>query len=84
MEKIDNSQYMLVEKYRPQTLNDMILPQEMKDQVKEWLDNERVPNMLLSSISPGLGKCLSKNEVIEINITEELLSTYPGLGKYIL
>jgi replication factor C small subunit len=56
MEKIDNSQYMLVEKYRPQTLNDMILPQEMKNQVKEWLDDGRVPNLLLSSISPGLGK----------------------------
>lgn len=56
MEKVDNTQYMLVEKYRPQTINDIILPEEFITQIREWVQNEHVPNMLLSSGQPGLGK----------------------------
>jgi len=56
MDKIDNTQYMLVEKYRPQTINDIILPEEFITQIREWVKKEHVPNMLLSSAQPGLGK----------------------------
>ena len=44
-----------VESYRPQTVNDCILPQSLKDQFNEIVKTGEVPNMLFTGTS-GLGK----------------------------
>lgn len=43
-------------KHRPQTLDDIILPQRLKNTFKKFIDNGNIPNLLLCSSSPGTGK----------------------------
>jgi len=47
---------IFVEKYRPKTINDIILPKEMKESLLEWKKDGEIPNLLLISKAPGLGK----------------------------
>ena len=47
--------YLWVEKYRPSTLADCILPDELKNTFQQFVDNKNVPNLLLSG-SAGVGK----------------------------
>lgn len=56
MEKIDNEEFMWVEKYRPQILDDLILDDVNKERIQEWISNSKVPNLLLTSMLPGTGK----------------------------
>ena len=48
-------EFLFVEKYRPQTIEDTILPQQFKDQFKEFVTKGEIPNLLLSG-SQGCGK----------------------------
>ena len=49
------SDFIWVEKYRPQTIEDCILPQSTKKTFKDFLDKGEIPNMLLAG-PPGIGK----------------------------
>jgi len=53
---INSGETIFVEKYRPKTLNDIILPKDLKESIREWIDNDDIPNILLVSKVPGLGK----------------------------
>ena len=44
-----------VEKYRPKTIDDCILPQNIKDTFKQFVEKGSIPNLLLPG-SPGVGK----------------------------
>lgn len=44
-----------VEKYRPQKIDDCILPNELKNTFQEFIDSDEIPNLLLSG-PPGVGK----------------------------
>jgi DNA polymerase III delta prime subunit len=48
-------EFLFVEKYRPQTIEDTILPQQFKEQFKEFVTKGEIPNLLLSG-SQGCGK----------------------------
>lgn len=51
-----NEQHMLwVEKYRPQKVEDCILPDNIKDTFKEYVNRKEIPNLLLSGTA-GVGK----------------------------
>ncbi len=65
MTKIDESQFVWSEKYRPQKIKDMILPKDMKEKFTSYIKKGRFPHMLLSSISPGLGKTSSVFAIIK-------------------
>jgi len=52
----DVKEKIFVERYRPKTLNDIVLPHDMKESITEWKKEEQIPNLLLISKSPGLGK----------------------------
>ena len=41
-------EFLYVEKYRPQNIEDTILPQQYKDQFKEFVKQGEIPNLLLS------------------------------------
>jgi len=47
--------FLFVEKYRPQTIDECILPQGIKKTFKEFLNKGEIPNMLLAG-PPGVGK----------------------------
>ena len=48
-------EYLWVEKYRPKTVNDCILPSELKQTFQTFVEQKNVPNLLLSG-GPGVGK----------------------------
>jgi DNA polymerase III delta prime subunit len=49
------SEFLLTEKYRPQVIDDCILPDETKKTFKEFVEKGEIPNLLLSG-PPGIGK----------------------------
>ena len=49
------SEFIWVEKYRPKTIDDCILPQSIKNTFKDFVKSGQIPNMLLSG-PPGIGK----------------------------
>jgi len=49
------SDFIWVEKYRPQTIDECILPDNIKKTFKEFLNKGEIPNMLLAG-PPGVGK----------------------------
>lgn len=54
--KINENEFIWVEKYRPQTIDDIILPETYKDIFRGYITNNEIPNLLLTSNNPGLGK----------------------------
>ena len=49
------SDFIWVEKYRPKTIEDCILPENIKKTFREFLNKGEIPNMLLAG-PPGVGK----------------------------
>jgi DNA polymerase III delta prime subunit len=49
------SDFIWVEKYRPKTIEDCILPESTKKTFQEFLNKGEIPNMLLAG-PPGIGK----------------------------
>ena len=49
------SDFIWVEKYRPQKIEDCILPENIKKTFREFLNKGEIPNMLLAG-PPGVGK----------------------------
>tara|TARA_B100000085_G_scaffold281159_1_gene307264 strand:+ start:834 stop:1769 length:936 start_codon:yes stop_codon:yes gene_type:complete len=47
--------FLWVEKYRPRTIEDTILPDELKQTFQQFVDQDNIPNLLLSG-GPGVGK----------------------------
>ena len=48
-------EFLWVQKYRPKTVQDTILPKELKDTFQEFVDSKNVPNLILSGRA-GVGK----------------------------
>ena len=48
------SDFIWVEKYRPQTIDECILPDHIKKTFQDFVDQGEIPNMLLSG-PPGIG-----------------------------
>ena len=49
------SDFIWVEKYRPKTIDDCILPENIKKTFRDFLNKGEIPNMLLAG-PPGVGK----------------------------
>ena len=50
-----SNEVLWVEKYRPQVIDDTILPEKMKQSFRKFVADESVPNLLLTG-GPGVGK----------------------------
>ena len=53
--KTEKTDFLFVEKYRPQVIDDCILPDETKKTFKEFVAKGEIPNLLLAG-PPGIGK----------------------------
>ena len=53
-----------VEKYRPQTIEECILPSELKQTFQQFVDNEEIPNLLLTGTA-GVGKTTVAKAMLE-------------------
>jgi DNA polymerase III delta prime subunit len=51
----NREQFLWVEKYRPRRISDCILPENLKNTFQEFVDQDNIPNMLLSGTA-GTGK----------------------------
>ena len=58
------NEILWVEKYRPSTINDAILPFELKQTFQQFVDNKTCPNLLLSG-SAGCGKTTVAKAMLE-------------------
>lgn len=48
--------FIWAELFRPKTLDDVIIPDSVKAQFKNFIEQKQLPNLLLTSTSPGTGK----------------------------
>jgi DNA polymerase III delta prime subunit len=55
----ENKKYIWTEVYQPQTLEEVIIPEAVKTQFRSFITNKQIPNLLLTSSSPGTGKSVS-------------------------
>ena len=53
-----------VEKYRPVTIDDCILPSELKQTFQQFVDNQEIPNLLLTGTA-GVGKTTVAKAMLE-------------------
>ena len=61
---VNRNEEIFVEKYRPQYLRDMILPESLRKDFEAWFSEGQIPNILLTSKTPGLGKSALANVII--------------------
>jgi len=57
-------EYLWTEIYRPRKIADCVLPQQMKDTFQKFVDDQSVPNLLLSG-GPGIGKTTVAKAMLE-------------------
>ena len=50
-----SNEYLWVEKYRPKTIDDTILPKKLKETFQKIIEGGELPNMLFTGTA-GLGK----------------------------
>lgn len=59
-----NEEFLWVEKYRPKTIEDTILPAELKAAFQQFVDQKNVPNLILSGTA-GVGKTTVARAMLE-------------------
>ena len=75
---INEKEELFYEKYRPQRIQDLILPEAMKTKLQSKLDSQNLPNLGLFSNSPGTGKTSTAKAIIT-----EFLNKYGGESLFI-
>ena len=59
-----NKEFLWVEKYRPKTIEETILPVELKSTFQQFVDQKNIPNLILSG-SAGVGKTTVARAMLE-------------------
>ena len=59
-----NEDFLWVEKYRPKTIEETILPCELKQTFQQFVDQKNIPNLILSG-SAGVGKTTVARAMLE-------------------
>lgn len=79
---INKKEYIFIEKYRPKNIEDLVVPETLKAQMREWVKDEQIPNLLLSGRTPGTGKTSMCHTIIEETGADALFlnaSLYPNI-----
>jgi hypothetical protein len=72
--------FIWMEKYRPHSVNDMLLPIKLKKYFQKAITiDKQISNIILYSTNPGSGKCLFEDSEIEIEIDESIYNKYKEL-----
>ena len=59
-----NEEFLWVEKYRPKTVEETILPAELKATFQQFVDQKNIPNLILSGTA-GVGKTTIARAMLE-------------------
>jgi replication factor C small subunit len=62
---VDTRHYLWAEKYRPQCVDDIILPESVKKQMRTWIKDGQIPNIGLFGSIPGTGKSTFANVILK-------------------
>lgn len=57
-------EFLWVEKYRPKTIEETILPEELKNTFQQFVDQKNIPNLILAG-SAGVGKTTIARAMLE-------------------
>lgn len=68
-----------VEKYRPQHVKDLVMPDAFKKYFTDMIASGSANNLLLSSPAPGTGKCLDFSELIRVKVSEKFYEQHKEL-----
>ena len=63
--KFDKTKSVWYERYKPQSVEDVILPIKIKNDLKHFIEDENMPNLGFWSNEPGLGKSSTSNAIIK-------------------
>lgn len=55
MVNVNKNEFLFVEKYRPQTVEECVLPERIKSRFRDFVKQGNIPNLLLTG-GPGMGK----------------------------
>jgi DNA polymerase III delta prime subunit len=80
--KLTNESFLWVEKYRPKTIADCILPDRLKKPFQEYVEKQEIPNLMLTG-SAGVGKTtVAKAMCAEIGLNHLVInaSETNGIG----
>lgn len=61
---INKRETIFIERFRPKTVDEIILPEAFKNDIKQWIEDGQIPNLLLVSKSAGLGKTSLAHTII--------------------
>jgi len=68
MKKFDLSKSVFYERYKPQCIQDLILPETIKSKLSNYIKTQDLPNIGMFSSNPGTGKSATANAILkEIN-----------------
>ena len=62
--KFDKTKSVWYQRYLPQTIDDVILPEEIKNKLKKYIETDSLPALGFWSSEPGLGKSSTCNAII--------------------
>ena len=65
MKHVDMKQSVFYERYKPSTVNDLVIPEGIKSKLQRYTQTQDVPNIGLFSSSPGTGKSSTANAIIK-------------------
>jgi len=65
MKIVDNSKSVWYERYKPNCVDDLILPSALKDKLKKYVQTQDIPNLGLFSAEPGTGKSSCATSIIK-------------------
>ena len=74
--------FLWVEKYRPKTISDCILPSDLEETFSEYVDKNSVPNLILTG-GPGTGKTTAAKALCEETSTDYLMVNGSDEGRSI-
>jgi hypothetical protein len=79
MSKKQLSYTLWVEKYRPSSVVQVLLPPDVKNFFNKLVEEKEIPNLLLYSSSPGVGKCLTGDNEVEVELDECIYNKFKDL-----
>ena len=78
--KLTNESFLWVEKYRPSTVNDCILPDRLKKIFQDYVNTKEIPNLMLTG-SAGVGKTtVAKAMCAEIGVNHLFINSSEERG----
>lgn len=78
--KLTNESFLWVEKYRPKTVSECILPERLKKVFQECVDEKTIPNLMLTG-SAGVGKTtIAKAMCDEIGLNHMIINSSEQRG----